>query len=82
MVEHWVVAPVAHGYAERPVNFGAARRRNGQGDKSIGRADTNLVADVFFKDALNRLRDVEHSWFHGGTVNLFRYSLNRKRFIS
>jgi len=30
-----VVAPVAHGHADRPVKLGAAQRGNGQGDKSM-----------------------------------------------
>jgi len=35
-----VVAPIAHGHADRPMYFGAAQRGNERGDKSMVIPDT------------------------------------------
>ena len=39
----WVVAPIAHGHADRPVKLRAKKRGIGCGDTSIVRFDTNLA---------------------------------------
>ena len=40
----WVVAPLAHGHADRPVNFGAAQRGNELDDRSIAKGDTKALS--------------------------------------
>lgn len=38
-----MVAPIAHGYADRPVKFRGAQRGTGRGDRSMVGSDTNVL---------------------------------------
>jgi hypothetical protein len=52
VVDLWVVAPIAHGHSDSPVNLGAAQCGTGGGDGSVVRSATMFSARLVKNPAL------------------------------